>query len=66
VSAAYAFDVEDQLKSVSRTDGTGEQLEYGPTGELLWRKEGTTATWYLERYAVVTGKVSCGGRQGAR
>jgi RHS repeat-associated protein len=58
VTATYAFDVEDQLKSIQRTDGTGEQLEYGPTGELLWRKEGTTATWYVGRYATVTGTVS--------
>ncbi len=54
------FDVEGHLKSVRRSSGLDEDLEYDPWGGLMFRKVGGKVTYYVGNLATVTGEVTPG------
>jgi YD repeat-containing protein len=43
----YAYDVEDHLKAIRSAGVVTQLMEYGPEGELLYRKEGLKAYFYV-------------------
>ncbi|HEY7724549.1 MAG TPA: hypothetical protein VH880_04400, partial [Anaeromyxobacteraceae bacterium] len=56
----FSFDALGRLVTVRRGGATAEVLEYDPTGALLFRKVGTTGTWYIGPFATVTASVPDG------
>lgn len=60
---SYGYDVEGHLTALLPSSGTGEVLEYDPTGQLMFRKVGTKVTYYVGELATVTGDVpaECSG-----
>jgi RHS repeat-associated protein len=57
----FTHDALDRLVKVSRgTQATEELLEYGPTGEPVFRKLGTRGTWYVGSVGTVTADVAVG------
>ena len=62
----YGYDVEDHLKVVRSSGAVVEMMEYGPEGELLYRKEGTKAYFFVGGQATVSADVpsACTGYGG--
>jgi YD repeat-containing protein len=56
----FSFDALGRLVSVRRAGAVAETLEYDPTGGVLFRKVGTTGTWYIGPFATVTASVPDG------
>lgn len=54
---AFAYDVEGHLTSITSSVGSSDILEYDPTGQLMFRKAGTTVYYYVGGLATVTGSV---------
>jgi RHS repeat-associated protein len=53
----FVHDSLDRLVQVRRGGALSEILEYAPTGAPLFRKLGTTGTWYVGQVATVTATV---------
>jgi RHS repeat-associated protein len=51
----FGYDLFGRLTSVTRSVGASESIAYDPFGQLLWRKVGTSESWYLGKHATVTG-----------
>jgi hypothetical protein len=50
----FTHDSLDRLTTIRRNGAVSELLEYGPTGEPVFRKLGTRGTWYVGSVGTVT------------
>jgi hypothetical protein len=54
----FVHDSLDRLTTIRRNGAVSELLEYGPTGEPVFRKVGTRGTWYVGSVGTVTADVN--------